>query len=194
MLCALLCVVSLSRQQYRQVLQQSIAKKVIRFHVLANSDSHYDQQVKKQVRDDVGAYVEPLLKRSKDKETSRRILLAHLQDITEVANRSLARQGASYTAYATLAYSDFPQKTYQGFRFPSGRYEALRVVIGQGRGHNWWCVMYPNLCFSEAVKKENVKQWRHFLKSLSQREFEELIRGKKWKVRWKFLEYFMERG
>ncbi|SFQ14763.1 stage II sporulation protein R [Lachnospiraceae bacterium XBB1006] len=188
MICSLLCVLSLSRQQYRMAVQESIANKVIRFHVLANSDSPYDQQVKKRVRDEVGAYVQPLLKESRTKEKSRQIMLTHLEDITRVANESLKKQGVSYRAYATLCYCQFPVKSYQGVSFPAGRYEALEVVIGKGRGHNWWCVMYPNLCFSASMKKEHDRQWRRFLQSLSPREFEAMMQKNRWKVRFKIFD------
>ena len=191
--CGLLLVLILGRRQYQQYLQASLAQKVIRFHVLANSDLAADQQVKLKVRDAVGAYVEVLLQDSDSMEETRSIIRKNLVDIAKQADRVLKAEGMEYGAKAKLATSSFPVKEYGNLRFPAGKYEAVRVVLGQGKGHNWWCVMYPNLCFSASVKKEHKKAWKQFSKSLSPDEWEMVFRKKKYSIRWKFLEYLRKK-
>lgn len=189
----LLLVWSLGQRQYQQYLQASLSQKVIRFHVLANSDDAVDQRVKLEVRDAVGAYVEALLQNSQSVEETRSIIGKNLKGITRQANRVLEREGMAYSARAKLTVCDFPVKEYEQVRFPAGSYEAVQVLLGQGKGHNWWCVMYPNLCFSASAKKEHKKAWKRFARSLTPEEWELVFQKKKYHIRWKFLEYLSKK-
>ena len=132
-------------------MQKSIAGKILRFHVLANSDSEADQNVKKQVRDAVGAYIEPYLLECENIEETRATVNDHMDEIIAVSKETLAANGFTYGASAELTHTDFPEKTYGDYTFPEGNYEALEITLGDGAGHNWWCVLYPNMCFRGSV-------------------------------------------
>jgi stage II sporulation protein R len=173
-------------------LQPQIAGKVLRFHVLANSDSDADQNIKLQVRDAIGTYMESQLADAVDLDDTRRIVEENLENITEIAEETLKENGVSYGAAASLEYAQFPEKTYGAFTFPSGEYEALRVVLGEGAGHNWWCVLYPNLCFSGSVYEVQEEEAGEALREvLSPEEYADVLGSGKFRIRLKFLEYFL---
>ena len=131
--------------------QESLARKMIRLHVIANSDSANDQALKLQVRDSVLDYTEAVLRQSKGQEDAARRLTAALSEIERLAAREIAAQGYAYGVSARLERSEFPHKDYDGFALPAGEYTALRLVIGEGAGQNWWCVVYPPLCMAAAT-------------------------------------------
>ena len=138
--------VTLAQQHH---LQQDYANEVLRFHVIANSDEEADQALKLQVRNCVGAYVSTLLKDARDKAETEAIVSAHLDDITAVAKKEIAKQGYTYPVCAAIEQVDFPEKFYGKYHLPEGTYTSLQVRIGQAQGANWWCVMYPNMCFRD---------------------------------------------
>ena len=149
-------------------LQKSIEKKVIRFHVIANSDSSQDQAVKLKVRDKVLEYISPKLKKSKSKEESQRILKENDKKIIKIAEDVLRKNGYSYKVSTTLGKENFPVKVYGNITLPQGEYDAYRIIIGSGEGKNWWCVMFPPLCFVDITKgsvsyKETEKQMKQVL-------------------------------
>ena len=123
-----------------------MAQKVLRFHVLANSDSREDQALKLKVRDQVGTLMAEKLKDADSLEESERIVKANLNLIENCAADVISAEGYAYPVSAALENCTFPEKTYGTYTFPGGVYEALRVVIGSGEGHNWWCVIFPSLC------------------------------------------------
>lgn len=132
-------------------MQQSLAKEVFRFHVLANSDSEEDQALKMQVKEAVIAYMKEELPHSDSVEMTRAWACANLGEIKQIAKEFIRDQGYDYTVYVEVTTCDFPDKTYGDLMFPAGKYEALRIEIGEAKGQNWWCVLYPNLCFLDAV-------------------------------------------
>ena len=137
--------------------QQDIANNVLRFHVLANSDSSEDQALKLDVRDAVISYVQGL--GGTNLEDTKAQILAHLNDIEDVARKVVTDEGFDYGVSAKLESTEFPTKQYGDISLPSGIYEALNVDIGAGAGHNWWCVIYPNICFVDtgAVLNDGAK-------------------------------------
>ena len=141
-LCTGLCVTGV----YAAVAQQRIAERVLRFHVLANSDSEADQAAKRQVRDAILAHFSDALLEQPDAEAAARYLERHQQELLRVAEDALARAHMDYPVTVTLDRELFPQKVYGRYRFPAGRYTALRVCLGEAAGKNWWCVLYPPLC------------------------------------------------
>lgn len=175
-------------------LQPSIAKKILRFHILANSDSDTDQSVKQQVRDAVGQMMEPFLADSAGLEETEAIVQEHLEDIEDTAETVLAENGFVYGAEARLVTAEFPVKTYGPFTFPAGSYRALEITLGEGGGHNWWCVLYPNMCFRGTVYEVDEESGEVLREVLSAKEYEQVFRSKKYKVRWKLLEYLRKRG
>ena len=121
---------------------------IIRLHVVANSDSKEDQEVKLKVRDAVISQVGDLedLEASEDLDSTRKWLKSHLDDVTETADTVLAENGCNYRASAELGVRWIPEKTYGDMHFPAGNYEALTITLGKGEGENWWCVLFPPLC------------------------------------------------
>jgi stage II sporulation protein R len=134
--------------------QSDVAGKLIRFHVIANSDDKVDQELKLKVRDAVLEYVSPKLINSKSIEESRVIINSEDKNIKKVAQMVINKNGFKYSADTTLSEEYFPVKTYGNITLPQGEYEAYRILIGSGRGQNWWCVMFPPLCFVDITKGE----------------------------------------
>ncbi|GAA0125905.1 stage II sporulation protein R [Clostridium sp. CTA-19] len=126
---------------------EEVSKKIIRFHVIANSDDENDQAVKLKVRDNVLKYISPKLKDSKSIGESREILKKEDKEILDIAQNTLKENGYNYKLQSTLSNEYFPVKTYGNITLPQGKYEAYRIIIGNGEGQNWWCVMFPPLCF-----------------------------------------------
>ncbi len=121
--------------------------KLIRLHVLANSDSPEDQELKLKVRDKIIAEMNDKLGNSKSIGETREIVQNSIEEIKEAALEEIELNGKEYEVAVSLDNQDFPTKSYGGFTLPSGEYEALKIVIGEGKGQNWWCVMFPPLCF-----------------------------------------------
>ena len=119
----------------------------IRFHVIANSDSREDQALKLKVRDRLLAEFGMELGQSHSLEESRHMILQTIHEIQEIAQQEADKYLPNYNVQAMLGNFDFPTKAYGNMVLPAGNYEALRVVIGKGQGANWWCVMFPPLCF-----------------------------------------------
>lgn len=190
----LILLLLLSLQYGRNLrMQEDIAGKVLRFHVLANSDSREDQALKLAVRDAVGAELAEALAGAGDREACEKIINANLNRIKATAERVVEEWGLDYEVEAALEKVDFPVKTYGDYTFPAGKYEALRVVIGEGEGHNWWCVMYPNMCFSgsvyEVVDEEAGEKLREVL---DEEEYETVLSSGDYEVRLKCLDFLRE--
>lgn len=183
--------VDCSGENAKENIQAEIAEKILRFHVRANSDSERDQQVKEEVRDAVGSYIEPKLTDAGTLEETKAIVEENMDGIMETAERVLKQEGEDYTVNAFLTRTLFPVKTYGNYTFPAGEYEALEVVLGEGKGHNWWCVLYPNMCFRGSVYEIVAEEAEEALREvLTVEEYQEVFDSGKFEIRWKFLEYF----
>lgn len=119
---------------------------LLRFHVVANSDSAADQAVKLQVRDAVLALLAPHLSGARSRPEAEAWIRGHLADIRRTADAVLRAAGRPYAARVDLGLADFPTKTYGSFVFPAGRYDALDIFLGKAQGQNWWCVVFPQIC------------------------------------------------
>lgn len=126
--------------------QTQLADRVVRLHVLANSDGEEDQALKLLVRDRVLARATELLTQAKDRAEAEALLREELPELEALAARELRANGCAYPVTAELTDTEFPTREYDGFTLPAGEYLALRVVIGEGAGRNWWCVVFPPLC------------------------------------------------
>ena len=126
-----------------QAQSQRMAEKIIRLHVVANSDSDVDQAVKLRVRDAVLREAQNVLSDASD---AKQAITAQLPALEAAANAELRRQGSGDTACVSFRRELFPTRDYDTFSLPSGVYQSLRVTIGEGAGHNWWCVIFPSLC------------------------------------------------
>ena len=126
--------------------QDELADKVVRLHVLANSDSEEDQALKLRVRDAVLEQATAILEQSADRREAESRLRGQLLELERIAAKEIAAEGYDYPVTVNLENTDFPTKEYDGFTLPAGEYLALRVIIGEGQGRNWWCVVFPPLC------------------------------------------------
>lgn len=130
--------------------QNDLASQVIRFHVIANSDSQDDQALKLAVRDRVLEQAETLYPEGATLEEARQALEEHLELLSETGQAVVEEWGCDYPVTAQMEQCWFPTKEYGEFALPAGDYTALRVVIGAGKGQNWWCVAFPPLCLGAA--------------------------------------------
>ena len=130
--------------------QSQLANRVIRFHVIANSDQSEDQGLKLQVRDVVLAEAESFYPEGATLEQAYASLQTHLGDLAQAGQEAVYAAGYSYPVTASLETCWFPTKEYDGFSLPAGEYTALRIIIGEGKGQNWWCVAFPPLCLGAA--------------------------------------------
>jgi stage II sporulation protein R len=138
---------------------KQISSGVFRFHVLANSDSDYDQALKLKVRNSVIDYVNSICAGA-NLEQTKAICIENLENIEDVANRVIKDEGYNYEARAYVGEFDFPTKVYGDIALPAGVYSALRLEIGEGAGANWWCVIYPSICLTKtgAYLDDNAKE------------------------------------
>lgn len=177
--------------EYRmQLTQQEISEKILRFHVRANSDSSDDQALKLKVRDAVGVHMQQELADVENLDECTRIVENELEEIVQTAREVVLQEGYDYPVTAEIGTTEFPVKTYGSYTFPAGNYQALNIVIGEGRGQNWWCVMYPNMCFHgavyEVVDEDAEKSLRQVL---SEDEYDAVLKSRRYQVRFKYLDF-----
>jgi stage II sporulation protein R len=134
-----------------KAIQKGIASEIIRFHVIANSDSKEDQELKLKVKEEVVNYLRPILENAPNNKEARKIMIHQEPQIKRIAERVIGENGYSYPVKVSLGNSYFPTKVYGDLTFPPGVYEALKIEIGKAEGRNWWCVMFPPLCFVDAT-------------------------------------------
>lgn len=170
--------------------QHQIAEKILRFHVRANSDSKQDQALKLKVRDAVGTYMQQTLAGTEDLKECIQVVQSRLSDLVEVAQQTVAQEGYDYPVTARIAQTKFPEKSYGDYIFPAGMYQALNVVIGNGEGQNWWCVMYPNMCFHGAVYEVvDEEAGKSLQRVLSEDEYDAVLKSGKYKIKWKCVDF-----
>ena len=141
-------------EQQAAAAADELAQTVLRFRVKADADTAEAQALKLRVRDAVLAYVQPLLQDVRDRGEAEQILAGCLPEIEAAAARVTAGFGDGEAVHASLGDDFFPVRTYGSVTFPAGVYRSLTVTVGSGRGHNWWCVMYPTLCFSDSLSTD----------------------------------------
>lgn len=163
---------------------REISNEVFRLHILANSDSEEDQALKLAVRDRLIECTEALYQSAHSKEEAEHLTAGHLQELANLAAQTVREHGYDYPIHAELTNMYFTTRQYERYTLPSGMYDALRVTIGSGEGHNWWCVMYPSLCVSAASEQD-----RQARENLSQSQYE-LVTGEGITYKFKIVEYF----
>lgn len=157
-------------------MQQHIAREVLRLHVVANSDSEDDQELKLKVKETVVTYLRGVMGDADSVEEAREEIKKRLPEIEEIAEEKMQTEGYDYEAEATLGECYFPVKEYGDLTFPAGDYEALRVNLGESAGKNWWCVMYPTLCFVDSTYQVVPEESKEKLKeNLTEEEFNSLL-------------------
>lgn len=168
-------------------LQQQIATQVMRFRIRANSDTVADQQKKLRIKQSLLEWLTPILSENTSKSETIQCIRKNLPDIRKEATRMAAPEPVT----VTLQKEWFPEKTYGTCTFPEGIYDALRVDIGQAKGHNWWCVLYPSLCFADALEPSMTEEGEEKLQQvLDEDAYDLLLHPQKLKIRFR-LEFFL---
>ena len=140
-----------SAYSYASSISSDLSKSVFRLHVIANSDSDEDQSLKLQVRDKLLDYMNSITANVSSKDDAIKIAQDHQKDFQIIAEQTILDKGYSYPVTVEIGNYEFPTKHYGDITLPSGYYDALRVKIGDACGHNWWCVMFPPLCFVDVT-------------------------------------------
>lgn len=142
--------------------QSELAEGCIRIHIRANSNADSDQAVKLAVRDEITAYLQSALADCSDKPQAAAVLNREKGKLVQIANATLAANGFAYTSSIRIDNEYFPDRTYDGYTFPAGNYDAVVINLGSGNGDNWWCVAFPPLCFvpdTQGGEKIVYKSW-----------------------------------
>lgn len=157
--------ITLSASSYAKEVSKDLSSCVFRLHVIANSDSEEDQNLKYKVRDALISYMNTLSMDLSNKEDVINCARNHIEDFKKVARDVIVENGYDYDVNIEIGNFEFPTKTYGDISFPAGFYDALRVKIGTASGQNWWCVMFPPLCFVDVTSgvvpeesKENLQE------------------------------------
>lgn len=132
---------------YANNVVSDLSNSLFRLHVIANSNTKEDQNLKYLVRDELISYMNTLCSNVSSKEQAIAIANEHLDDFQKVANEVIFKNGFNYSAKVQIGNFAFPTKTYGDISLPAGYYDALKVELGKAEGKNWWCVMFPSLCF-----------------------------------------------
>ena len=120
---------------------------IIRFHIRANSDKEEDQELKLKIRDEILKEMKVKFKDTVDLDESREIIVANMEEMKTITENVIQKEGEDYSVDITLGQDNFPTRKYGNLVFPAGDYETLLITLGEGSGQNWWCVMFPPLCF-----------------------------------------------
>lgn len=159
-----------------------IRSDVVRLHILANSDSEFDQQLKLKVRDRILSEMGSAFQSAQSQQEARQIAENSLDSIEKIARDELLKNGVDEPVTASVCNMYFTTREYDTFSLPAGEYEAVRVIIGEGKGQNWWCVMYPPMCVPSAAAEE--------MDSKEAQEIEELNNEPLFKPKLAILEWF----
>ena len=163
---AVIIALAAVRMRISASVQEDLREQVLRFHVRANSDSAEDQREKLMVRDAVIDYVSPYMEQAETKEEAAEILKEKKEEIRRIAAGVLERQGNPRKVEVSFTTESFPEREYGGYTFPAGIYDAVRVDLGEAGGHNWWCVMFPDLCMTKDEKEKISQEAEEKMKKL----------------------------
>ena len=172
---------------YADETQKSIADSLVRLHIVANSDSQIDQSVKLLVRDAVIDELSPIISNASNPSHAQQIINDNLSLVEKAAQSVLKKNNLSYGATALCTISHFPTKQYENIILPAGNYNALKIILGNGDGQNWWCVMYPPLCFEGSIDGNMNSDAKTLLKSnLDSDEYALICQNSSIPVKFKF--------
>lgn len=169
----------------REAAQHELAEDILRIHIVANSDSRQDQELKGQVKQTVLNYLEENMPEDMEADGTKQWIKNHKKEIELCADNAIEEAGFSYPVSAGVVTCWYPEKTIGELTFPAGNYKSFRVEIGNAAGHNWWSILYPNLCFMDAVQE--IDEENEELKTeqiLTDEETTWMADSKKIRVRW----------
>lgn len=193
----LLLFIYVSAMSYTSTVSSTISHSVFRLHVIANSDSEEDQNLKFIVRDNLINYMNTLTQNITSKDEAVKIAIEHKEDFRSIALQTIKDNGYDYDVKVEIGNSYFPTKNYGDISLPAGFYDALKVEIGNSAGQNWWCVMFPPLCFvdiSTGIVPEESKQT--IKNSLPEEEYalvSNCSSSSNLNIKFKLLEFFSRR-
>lgn len=162
---------------------ENLQSDIFRLHIIANSDSEQDQILKLKVRDGILEYTAELFSECKNRDEAIVSAKENLEDIKRFSQDMVYSYGYDYQVDAYITEMDFDTRIYEEFTLPAGKYNALRIVIGNGQGHNWWCMLYPALCIPSAQEKKPEL-------SLDENETEVISNPDKYEVKFRLVEIF----
>lgn len=177
---------------YAKSAKSEISENILRLHIIANSNSEYDQALKIKVRDEIVKQASSLFSNSLSIEETKEIAKSNLDLFEEIALNTLKSENCSDTVHAEIGNFSFPTKSYGSVVLPSGSYDAVRIVIGEGKGENWWCVMYPPLCLVDGVVEMKPESKAYLKENLSEEEFSLITESEapEFEIKFKLLELF----
>lgn len=182
---------------YVKAVSTDISDSVFRLHVIANSDSNEDQALKYKVRDNLLKYMNNICRNCASKQEAINLVTEHQEEFKQVALDTIKKEGYSYNVKINIGNFEFPTKQYGDISLPAGYYDALRVEIGEAKGRNWWCVMFPSLCFidvsSGIVPEESKEELQNIL---SDEEYSIISDNSDNGIKFKFklIEFFANNG
>ncbi len=182
---------------YVEAVSTDISDSVFRLHVIANSDSNEDQSLKYKVRDNLLKYMNNICSDCSSKQEAINLVTEHQEEFKQVALDTIKKEGYSYNVKINIGNFEFPTKQYGDISLPAGYYDALRVEIGEAKGRNWWCVMFPSLCFidvsSGIVPEESKEELQNIL---SDEEYSIISDNSDNGIKFKFklIEFFANNG
>ena len=182
---------------YVEAVSTDISNSVFRLHVIANSDSNEDQSLKYKVRDNLLKYMNNICSDCSSKQEAIDLVTEHQEEFKQVALDTIKKEGYSYNVKINIGNFEFPTKQYGDISLPAGYYDALRVEIGEAKGRNWWCVMFPSLCFidvsSGIVPEESKEELQNIL---SDEEYSIISDNSDngIKLKFKLIEFFANNG
>lgn len=184
----LLCIYTfISAISYVSAISNDIENSVFRLHVIANSDSKEDQDLKYKVRDNLIEYMKEISAYATNKEDAINICNNHLSNFKDIAQRTILDNGYNYNVDVEIGNFEFPTKVYGDISLPAGFYDALRVKIGEAKGQNWWCVMFPPLCFVNVSSGIVPYESKELLQEeLSDEEYELISNTTSYDIKFKF--------
>lgn len=156
-----------------EAVSEDISGGLVRLHIIANSNSEEDQSVKLKVRDEIIKYAQNF------ENVDLEFVNKNISEIEAISNRVLSENGFSYKSHIETGKFNFPTKTYENITLPKGEYNAVKIVLGEGYGENWWCVMFPPLCFTDSAKGELTEENKKKLKDTMNKSEYEMITGEK---------------
>lgn len=180
---------------YAQNVSTDIANSVFRLHVIANSDSKEDQDLKYKVRDSLINYMNSICSNCENKQDAIKLVTEHKNDFKQIALDTIKANGYSYDVNISIGNFSFPTKDYGDISLPAGFYDALRVEIGEAKGQNWWCVMFPPLCFVDVTSGIVPDESKQTIKdNLSNEEYDLISDSNSPDIKFKFslIEFFKE--
>ncbi len=163
---------------YKEAYVNSCKDDIIRFHIKANSDEEKDQELKLKIRDEILERVGNQFENTTSPDETRKLIKDNLYNIKRIAEEVIQREGKDYPVQVSLGRKNFPTRKYGDITFPSGEYETLQVTIGEGKGKNWWWVMFPPLCFVDITHGNAIHAEEDLKELLTEEEVDLLLSSK----------------